>query len=60
MAPASGEYVSVRAQKELLEYEIDVERRSIENSPVQEQEELRQIFVERGIEADLAQRLSEE
>ncbi len=55
---ASGEYVSVRAQKELLEYEIDVERRSIEASPVEEQEELRDLFVERGIEAELAERLS--
>jgi VIT1/CCC1 family predicted Fe2+/Mn2+ transporter len=55
---ASGEYISVRAQKELLEYEIDVERKSIEESPVQEQEELRQLFVERGIEVELAHRLS--
>ena len=55
---ASGEYVSVRAQKELLEYEIDVERRSIAESPVQEQEELRDIFVSRGIELELANRLS--
>ena len=55
---ASGEYISVRAQKELLEYEIDVERRSIEESPVQEQEELRELFVARGIEAELAKRLS--
>src|ERR1700689_1101850 len=55
---ASGEYISVRAQKELLEYEIDVERRSIEKSPDQEQEELRQLFVERGIDEDLARRLS--
>ncbi len=55
---ASGEYISVRAQKELLEYEIDVERKSIEESPDQEQEELRQLFVERGIETELARRLS--
>jgi VIT1/CCC1 family predicted Fe2+/Mn2+ transporter len=55
---ASGEYVSVRAQKELLEYEIEVERQSIEDSPVQEREELRDLFVERGIEHDLAERLS--
>jgi len=55
---ASGEYISVRAQKELLEYEIDVERKSIEESPDQEQEELRQLFVSRGIDADLARRLS--
>ena len=57
---ASGEYISVRAQKELLEYEIDVERRSIEESPVQEQEELRELFVSRGIDGDLANRLSED
>ncbi len=55
---ASGEYISMRAQKELLEYEIGVERRSIAESPLQEQEELREIFVSRGIEFELAQRLS--
>jgi len=55
---ASGEYISVRAQKELLEYEIDVERKSLLESPVQEQEELRQLFINRGIEEELARRLS--
>ena len=55
---ASGEYVSMRAQKELLEYEIDVERRSLEDSPVEEQEELRELFVGRGIDPELADRLS--
>ena len=37
----SGEYLSMRAQKELLEYEINVERRSIEDDPEQERHELR-------------------
>jgi len=55
---ASGEYVSVRAQKELLDYEIAVERHSIENSPIEETKELRDLFVARGIEASLADRLS--
>src|SRR5665213_477111 len=55
---ASGEYLSMRAQKELLEYEIDVERKSIADSPEAEQEELRQLFVARGIASDLAERLS--
>lgn len=55
---ATGEYLSMRAQKELLEYEIDVERRSIESSPAAEQAELRDIFVARGIEEELAERLS--
>lgn len=55
---ASGEYLSMRAQKELLEYEIDVERKSIADSPEAEQEELHQLFVARGIEDELAERLS--
>ncbi len=55
---ATGEYLSMRAQKELLEYEIEIERRSIESSPDAEQAELRDLFVARGIEPELAQRLS--
>lgn len=55
---ASGEYLSMRAQKELLEYEIDVERRSIANSPEDEQRELRDLFIGRGIDSELAERLS--
>jgi VIT1/CCC1 family predicted Fe2+/Mn2+ transporter len=54
----SGEYLSMRAQKELLEYEIDVERIAHLENPTGEQVELRQIFIDRGIEPDLAERLS--
>jgi VIT1/CCC1 family predicted Fe2+/Mn2+ transporter len=54
----SGEYLSMRAQKELLEYEIDVERIAHRDNPAGEQRELRQIFIDRGIEPDLAERLS--
>ncbi len=54
----TGEYLSMRAQKELFEYEIDVERRAIADSPKEEQEELRDLFLSRGIEANLAERLS--
>lgn len=56
----SGEYLSMRAQKELLEYEIEVERQALEDDPRGEQRELRQIFIDRGIEADLAERLSKD
>ena len=55
---ASGEYVSMRAQKEILEYEIGVERKSLIDHPVEEQEELRNLFVKQGIAPDLALRLS--
>lgn len=55
---ATGEYLSMRAQKELLEYEIEVERKSIAQSPAAEQVELRDLFMTRGIEYELAERLS--
>jgi vacuolar iron transporter family protein len=55
---ASGEYLSMRAQKELLDYEIAVERDALANSPDQEREELRQIFIGRGVDKELAERLS--
>jgi VIT1/CCC1 family predicted Fe2+/Mn2+ transporter len=57
---ASGEYLSMRAQRELFEREIDVERRSIAQYPAQEQEELRQIFLGRGIEEVLAGQMAQE
>jgi VIT1/CCC1 family predicted Fe2+/Mn2+ transporter len=55
---ASGEWLSMRATKELLEYEIDVERQSIADEPEQERHELREMFKSRGIDAELAERLS--
>lgn len=54
----SGEYISMRAQKELLEYEINVERQSIADDPEAERHELRDMFIKRGIEQELAERLS--
>jgi len=55
---ASGEYVSMRASKEILEYEINVERKSLAAHPAAEQKELRDLFLAQGIEAELAERLS--
>ena len=55
---ASGEYVSMRAQKEILEYEIGVERKSLLEHPAEEQEELRNLFVKQGVDPELALRLS--
>ncbi len=54
----TGEYLSVRAQKELFNYEIEVERTSLAEEPHKEREELRDIFLKQGIEAELAERLS--
>jgi VIT1/CCC1 family predicted Fe2+/Mn2+ transporter len=57
---AAGEYLSMTAQRELFEREIDVERRSIEASPEAERDELAAIFVGRGIEPQLADTLATE
>ena len=46
----SGEYLSMKAQKELLESEIEKERQALLDNPLEEQRELRQIFIDRGIE----------
>ena len=54
----SGEYLSMKAQKELLESEIEKERKALLDNPLEEQQELRQIFIDRGIEEELADRLS--
>jgi VIT1/CCC1 family predicted Fe2+/Mn2+ transporter len=53
-----GEYLSMRAQKELFEYEIAVERQALAEFPAAEQKELRDLFVSRGIDKELAERLS--
>jgi vacuolar iron transporter family protein len=54
----TGEYLSMRSQKELYEYEIDVERRALRDEPELERQELKELFLGRGIEEDLAERLS--
>ena len=46
---ASGEYVSVRAQNDLVEREIDKEKKALEEDPEEEAEELAQLYVERGM-----------
>ena len=55
---STGEYLSMRSQKELYEYEINVERQALASEPELERQELRDIFLSRGIEAELADRLS--
>jgi VIT1/CCC1 family predicted Fe2+/Mn2+ transporter len=55
---AAGEYVSMSAQKELLEHEIELERREIERHPEAETRELAATFVRRGLEEDDAHRVA--
>lgn len=57
---AAGEYVSMRAQTELLERELEVERTEIARRPENERRELVQIYRSRGIDAELAEDLATE
>lgn len=57
---AAGEYVSMRAQGELLERELALERHELRHRPEGERRELVRIYEERGVERALAHRLADE
>jgi vacuolar iron transporter family protein len=57
---AAGEYTSVASQAEYTQAEIEVERREIFERPAAEQAELAQMYVDRGIHADLAAAIAEQ
>jgi vacuolar iron transporter family protein len=51
---AAGEWVSVSAQNDLIERELEVERREHVRNPEHETEELAEMYVEQGMEPDHA------
>jgi VIT1/CCC1 family predicted Fe2+/Mn2+ transporter len=55
---ASGEYVSVRSQREMFERQIDAERAELAEYPQAEAEELSLIYQARGLPQDDANRLA--
>ncbi len=55
---ASGEYVSVRAQREMFEYQIALERHELATYPDEEAEELALIYVARGMSREDAHALA--
>jgi VIT1/CCC1 family predicted Fe2+/Mn2+ transporter len=55
---AAGEYVSVRSQREMFEYQIAVERRELETYPEEEAEELALIYAARGLSESDAHQLA--
>jgi len=57
---SAGEYVSMQAQRELFQRELDVERQAIRQSPVEEKAELVQIYEQRGIDPEVARDLVDE
>jgi vacuolar iron transporter family protein len=55
---ATGEYVSVSSQNELVGAEVSKERIELERNPVGEQRELAQVFIRSGVDADLARKVA--
>jgi VIT1/CCC1 family predicted Fe2+/Mn2+ transporter len=55
---AAGEYTSVASQSEAAQREIDKERREIIANPVAETDELAQMYVEKGLEPELAREVA--
>jgi VIT1/CCC1 family predicted Fe2+/Mn2+ transporter len=55
---AAGEYTSVASQAEYTRAEIEVERREIRLNPKAEQAELAQMYVDRGIDPELAEAIA--
>lgn len=56
---AAGEWVSVRAQNELIERELEIERRSLRDNPEAEVRELAAIYRERGLDPEAAAQVAE-
>lgn len=57
---AAGEYVSMRAQAELLERELEMERIELRRNPHVETAELSQIYASRGIDPGRARAMAED
>lgn len=55
---AAGEYVSMKAQAELLERELEMERIELSRSPEAERRELAQIYRSRGVDEATADQLA--
>lgn len=55
---AAGEYVSVRSQREMFEYQIGLEKEELEQYPEEEAEELALIYEARGLPREEAVRLA--
>ncbi|WP_417067740.1 VIT1/CCC1 transporter family protein [Niveibacterium terrae] len=59
MSMAAGEFVSVSTQADTESADLDRERKELKADPVHEQAEMAAIYVERGLDADLAARVAQ-
>ncbi|MBS0376359.1 MAG: VIT1/CCC1 transporter family protein [Proteobacteria bacterium] len=58
LSMAAGEYVSVRSQREMYEYQIGLEREELAEYPEEEAEELALIYAARGMQVEQARALA--
>jgi Uncharacterized membrane protein len=58
LSMAAGEYVSMRSQKEMFEYQIGLERDELREYPEEEAEELALIYQARGMALEEARRVT--
>src|SRR5690606_22457534 len=56
---AAGEYNSMKVQSELLEYELEVEARSLRRRPEAERDELAHIYELRGLRPQIARKVAD-
>jgi VIT1/CCC1 family predicted Fe2+/Mn2+ transporter len=56
----AGEYISMSAQRELVENQIDIERRELAEDPESEQKELEYIYRRKGMPAEAAATVASE
>ena len=59
LSMAAGEYVSVRSQREMYEYQIALEREELAEYPDEEAEELALIYQARGVALEQAREVSQ-
>lgn len=60
MSMAAGEYVSVSSQSDTEQADLARERAELASQPEFEREELARIYMERGVEADLARQVADQ
>lgn len=60
LSMAAGEYVSVRSQRDMYEYQIGLERDELAEYPEEEAEELALIYEARGVDIERARSMSRE
>lgn len=60
MSMAAGEYVSVSSQLDTEHADLTREKHELKNQPAFERDELAQIYIQRGLDADLALRVADQ